>query len=110
MTTEAFYLMAKHIFQDLRYNRLEWTCDKINAKSNYAAERFGFLFEGCFREEYVARGTMRDLMIYSILGSEWGRIKSGLEEWLHRSNFTEDGKEKEKLKLREIRAQLKNCS
>ena len=44
LTTKVFYLMARYVFEELKYNRLEWMCDKTNSKSNDAAVRFGFLF------------------------------------------------------------------
>ncbi|KAI1706069.1 acetyltransferase (GNAT) domain-containing protein [Ditylenchus destructor] len=44
--TEAFYLFAKHVFDDLGYRRLFWTCNSKNEASGRAALRFGFTYEG----------------------------------------------------------------
>ena len=43
--TEALYLFARHIFDDLSYRRFEWKCNNRNEPSKRAAARFG----GCRR-------------------------------------------------------------
>src|SRR5919204_5763826 len=58
--TEAIYLLARHAFDELGYRRLEWKCDALNAASRRAAERFGFTFEGVFRNHMVIKGRNRD--------------------------------------------------
>ena len=37
--TEAMYLMARHVFEDLGYRRYEWKCNALNAPSRRAALR-----------------------------------------------------------------------
>jgi RimJ/RimL family protein N-acetyltransferase len=46
--TEAIYLFARHIFDDLGYRRFEWKCNDLNEPSKRAAVRFGFRAEGVF--------------------------------------------------------------
>jgi RimJ/RimL family protein N-acetyltransferase len=58
--TEAIYLLARHAFDDLGNRRLEWKCDAANARSRRAAERFGFTFEGVFRQHMIIKGRNRD--------------------------------------------------
>src|SRR6202521_4788408 len=58
--TEAIYLLARHSFDDLGYRRFEWKCDSLNQPSRRAAERFGFIFEGVFRQHMVIKGRNRD--------------------------------------------------
>ncbi len=58
--TEAIYLMIRHAFNDLGVRRLEWKCDALNAPSRAAALRFGFQFEGIFRQHYIVKGRNRD--------------------------------------------------
>jgi len=58
--TEALSLMAGHVFDDLGYRRYEWKCSNANAASKRAAERFGFTFEGPFRNGLVKKGMSRD--------------------------------------------------
>src|SRR5690606_37501242 len=58
--TEAIALMAANAFDGLFYRRLEWKCDTRNAASKAAATRFGFRFEGVFRNHMVLKGENRD--------------------------------------------------
>src|SRR5262249_13208411 len=45
LATEAQYLLARYVFETLRFRRYEWKCDALNASSRRAALRFGFSFE-----------------------------------------------------------------
>lgn len=100
IATEAFYLTARHIFDDLGNRRFEWKCNNRNEASKRAAERFGFTFEGIFRQDQIIRGENRDTAWFSILDSEWPAIKAGLEDWLAPENFDADGMQKSKLDVR----------
>ena len=48
--TETIWLMLTRAFDELGYRRCEWKCDSLNAPSRAAARRFGFRFEGIFRQ------------------------------------------------------------
>jgi RimJ/RimL family protein N-acetyltransferase len=89
--TEAIYLLARHVFDDLGYRRLEWKCDALNSASRRAAERFGFTFEGVFRKHLVAKGRNRDSAWYAMLDDEWPSVRAGFERWLDPGNFDEEG-------------------
>ncbi len=65
--TEAMYLMARHVFEDLGYRRYEWKCNANNAPSRRAALRYGFTFEGIFRQHMVVKGQNRDTAWFSML-------------------------------------------
>lgn len=91
VTTEAFYLFSKHIFEDLEYRRYEWKCNNANSASKSAALRFGFQFEGIFRQHMIQNGWNRDTAYFSMLDSEWPLHKRSLEIWLDSSNFDENG-------------------
>jgi len=56
--TEAMYLMARHIFEDLEYRRYEWKCNALNEPSRRAALRLGFVFEGIFRQHMIIKGRI----------------------------------------------------
>jgi RimJ/RimL family protein N-acetyltransferase len=92
--TEAMYLMARHIFQDLGYRRYEWKCDALNEPSRRSALRLGFSFEGTFRQHMIVKGRNRDTAWYAMLDSEWPVRKDAFERWLHPSNFDADGAQK----------------
>ncbi len=89
--TEAMYLMARHIFEDLEYRRFEWKCHNGNAASKRAAERFGFTFEGVFRQDMVMKGKNRDTAWFSMINTEWPAIKTRYESWLSPENFDAAG-------------------
>ncbi|MBC9744781.1 GNAT family N-acetyltransferase [Pseudomonas syringae pv. syringae] len=86
--TEAIYLLAREAFA-LGYRRLEWKCNANNARSKRAAERFGFSYEGTFRQHMVVKGQSRDTAWYSILDSEWPELRKAFENWLAVDNFTD---------------------
>lgn len=98
--TEALYLMMRHAFDALGVRRLEWKCDALNAPSRRAALRYGFSFEGIFRQHYIIKGRNRDTAWFSMIDKEWPVIKVGFEAWLAPENFDENGQEKAKLQLR----------
>jgi RimJ/RimL family protein N-acetyltransferase len=91
--TEAMYLMARHVFEDLGYRRYEWKCNAENAPSRRAAQRFGFTFESIFRQHMVIKGRNRDTAWFAMLDSEWPARKAAFERWLDPSNFDHDGRQ-----------------
>jgi RimJ/RimL family protein N-acetyltransferase len=95
--TEAIYLLAQHAFDDLGYRRLEWKCDALNAASRRAAQRFGFTFEGIFREHMVVKGRNRDTAWFAIIDADWPQIRSGFQRWLAPENFDESGRQRHRL-------------
>uniref|UniRef100_A0A914CDP4 N-acetyltransferase domain-containing protein n=1 Tax=Acrobeloides nanus TaxID=290746 RepID=A0A914CDP4_9BILA len=95
--TEAIYLLAKHVFDDLGYRRLEWSCDNRNEASKHCATRFGFVYEALFHQEKIAKQELKDVCYYSIIDEDWGLIKKSSEKWLEPQNFDENGCQKEKL-------------
>ncbi|MEM7455809.1 MAG: GNAT family protein [Planctomycetota bacterium] len=96
--TEAMYLMAKHAFDDLGYRRYEWKCDDRNEASKRAAERYGFKYEGLFRNDLVVKGQNRDTAWFAMTDSDWPDIRAGFERWLADENFDEDGSQKKSLR------------
>lgn len=102
--TEAIYLMARHAFDDLGYRRLEWKCNALNAASRRAAERFGFSFEGIFRQHMIVKGVNRDTAWFSIIDSEWPVRRAAFEAWLSPENFDSSGQQQRSLS--QIRSEL----
>ncbi|GAA2066807.1 GNAT family N-acetyltransferase [Williamsia deligens] len=98
-STEAQYLLMRHAFE-LGYRRYEWKCDSLNEPSRRAAARLGFTNEGTFRQAVVYKGRTRDTAWFSILDSEWRRIRTAFEAWLAPSNFDDDGRQREPLRAR----------
>lgn len=97
VATEANYLFAKYVFEDLGYRRFEWKCDALNAPSRRAAERFGFTFEGHFRRAVIVKGRSRDTTWFAMIDEEWPALKSAYEQWLSPANFDEAGQQRSSL-------------
>lgn len=95
--TEAMFLMMRRAFDELGYRRYEWKCNALNAASRAAAARYGFRFEGVFRQADVVKGHNRDTAWFSITDREWPRIKTAFERWLAPANFAADEQQRESL-------------
>ncbi|MDE0942770.1 MAG: GNAT family protein [Alphaproteobacteria bacterium] len=89
--TEAMYLMARHVFEDLGYRRYEWKCDKLNEASRRAALRLGFQYEGLFRQHMIYKGRNRDTTWFAMIDQDWPKVKAAFETWLADDNFDADG-------------------
>lgn len=97
VATEALYLFARHAFEGLGYRRFEWKCNNANEPSRRAALRFGFAYEGLFRQHMVAKGSNRDTAWYSMIDGEWPGLKAAFEAWLDPANFDDQGQQKRRL-------------
>ena len=95
--TEAQYLLASYAFDTLGYRRYEWKCNALNGASRAAALRYGFAFEGIFRQHMVVKGRNRDTAWYSIIDIEWPARKAAFERWLSSDNFDAQGHQKARL-------------
>ncbi len=91
--TEAIYLVGDYGFS-LGYRRYEWKCNNRNEPSKRAALRFGFQFEGLFRQHMVVKGANRDTAWFSILDEEWPVRAQAFRRWLAPSNFDAQGRQK----------------
>jgi RimJ/RimL family protein N-acetyltransferase len=100
VATEALYLAAKHVFEDLGYRRFEWKCNDLNEPSKRAARRFGFAFEGVFRQHMWVKGANRDTAWFAMLDRDWPRLGAAYERWLEPSNFDAAGRQRETLRAR----------
>ncbi len=93
--TEAQYLLARYVFETLGYRRYEWKCDALNAASQRAALRYGFVYEGTFRQFMINKeGRNRDNAWFSMLDIEWPERKRNFERWLDPQNFDGEGRQK----------------
>lgn len=95
--TEAQFLFAQYVLGDLGYRRYEWKCNDRNAPSKRAAERFGFQFEGIFRQHMIVKGENRDTAWYAMIDKEWPALARAYNAWLDPANFDADGNQKRRL-------------
>jgi RimJ/RimL family protein N-acetyltransferase len=100
IATEALFLFAQYVFA-LGYRRFEWKCNDLNEPSKRAALRFGFRFEGVFRQHMVVKGKNRDTAWFAITDGDWPRLKAGYEQWLRPENFDAAGRQVAKLRFAE---------
>lgn len=99
VATEALYLAARYVFEDLGYRRFEWKCNDRNEPSKAAARRFGFSYEGLFRQHMWTKGANRDTAWFSMLDTEWPRLRREYDRWLDPANFDASGQQRSKLKV-----------
>jgi RimJ/RimL family protein N-acetyltransferase len=97
VATEALFLHARYVFDELGYRRFEWKCNSRNEPSMRAALRFGFTYEGTFRQHMVHKGTNRDTAWFAMLDRDWPSHRKTFERWLHSNNFDRRGKQKARL-------------
>ncbi len=95
--TEAMYLMMGRVFEELGYRRYEWKCDALNEASRRGAERFGFVFEGLFRQATMYKSRNRDTAWYAITDRDWPALKRSYEAWLDPANFDAAGRQNARL-------------
>lgn len=93
MATEAVYLIGEYGFS-LGYRRYEWKCNDLNEPSKRAALRFGFRYEGLFRQHQVVKGRNRDTAWFSILDGEWPQVAQAFRRWLSPENFDARGQQR----------------
>lgn len=79
VNTEAKYLMLRHAFEVWKCNRIELKTDVLNEKSRQAILRLGAIEEGISRRHVVCQsGRIRDSVYFSIIDSEWEKVKNNL--------------------------------
>jgi len=95
--TETMYLMITNAFEQLGNRRYEWKCNNLNNDSKKAALRLGFTYEGVFRQMNVFKGRNRDTAWFSVLDSEWKKLKKRYLKYLNSNNFDDNFIQKQKL-------------
>jgi RimJ/RimL family protein N-acetyltransferase len=101
--TEAVYRLMEWSFE-AGYRRFEWKCDAANRPSRRAAQRFGFSFEGVFRQAGVVKGRNRDTAWFAAIDTEWPALKTAYETWLDPANFDATGRQR--LSLADLTASI----
>lgn len=95
--TEAMFLLARRVFEELGYRRYEWKCDALNAASQSAAARLGFSFEGVWRQALVYKGRNRDTAWYAMTDGDWALLAPAYRRWLEPANFDPAGHQRSRL-------------
>ena len=80
---ECKLLLMRHVFETLKWHRVEYKTDARNERSREAIARLGALQEGIFRRHMVmADGHVRDTVYFSVIDTDWPAVKAGLEKRL----------------------------
>ena len=81
VNTECKYLLLKHAFEVLGCIRVQLKTDLRNERSQRAIERIGAVKEGILRKHIIMPdGHVRDSVYYSVIDTEWPRVKAYVEE------------------------------
>lgn len=94
--TESIFLLLKQCFEH-GFRRVEWKCDDANAPSKVAALRFGFQYEGLFRQDRIVKNRNRNTAWFSIIDEEWSDLEKTYQQWLSPENFDAQSFQKQRL-------------
>ncbi|HAN97166.1 MAG TPA: GNAT family N-acetyltransferase [Planctomycetaceae bacterium] len=95
--SEAVIQMARYAFR-LGYRRIEWKCDALNAPSRSAALRFGFRYEGTFRQATIVKGRNRDTAWFAMIDADRAALVAAWSAWSAPENFDADGRQRRSLR------------
>ena len=80
VNTHCKYLLLRHAFEVLGYQRVLIKADSTNATSIRAITRIGAKLEGVIQNEKQRRdGTWRDAVYFSVMEPDWLETKAHLE-------------------------------
>ena len=85
VNTEAKLLLLKHAFEVMECNAVQIRTDWFNKASQKAIERLGAKRDGVLRNHQLMDGRIRDLVVYSIIASEWAGVERNLRFLLARN-------------------------
>jgi RimJ/RimL family protein N-acetyltransferase len=69
--TETMILLLRHCFETLNLNRVWLQVYAGNSRAKRSYEKAGFIEEGCLREAVYKHGKYDNIIIMSVLRSEW---------------------------------------
>ncbi len=86
VNTECKFLLLRHAFEVLGYQRVQFKTDLRNERSQRALERIGAIKEGLLRKNMIMPdGYARSSVVYSILSDDWPAVKEHLQQLMARS-------------------------
>ena len=92
--TEAIYLLAAPRVRRARIPAARMEVRLAEPGLAAGGERFGFRFEGVFRNHMVVKGRNRDTAWFAITDDEWPAVRAGFETWLDAGNLDAAGHQK----------------
>ncbi len=77
------YNVLKHVFEDLKLNKLRCEVFAFNDKVIKMHEKFGFRREAYYREHCKKEGVYKDVVGLALLKSEWNVLKDELQKKIY---------------------------
>lgn len=71
LVTRSCRALLKHLFEEWGLNRVQALVAEGNKRSMAVLERLHFVREGVQREAGIANGEFTDMVVFSMLASEW---------------------------------------
>jgi RimJ/RimL family protein N-acetyltransferase len=88
VNTHCKYLLMRHAFEVIGYERVQIKADNTNAVSLAAIARIGAKQEGIIRHDRKRRdGSWRDAVYFSVIAPEWPETKAHIEKLMTRDSF-----------------------
>ncbi len=73
--TESVQLLLEHGFETLNLHRIYLRVYSTNARARRSYEKVGFVLEGTLREAVYRQGKYADVLVMSVLRSEWSAVE-----------------------------------
>src|SRR6202795_4033880 len=84
VNTECKLLLLIHAFEKLDCIAVEFRTHFFNHQTRRGIERLGAKLDGILRNHSIApNGTLRDTVVYSIIGAEWPTVRAHLNYQLN---------------------------
>jgi N-acetyltransferase len=84
VNTQCKLLLLTHAFEKLDCIAVEFRTHFFNQASRRGIERLGAKLDGILRNHSIApNGTLRDTVVYSIIGAEWPTVRAHLNYQLN---------------------------
>lgn len=81
INSEVKLLLLMHVFEKLKFNRVQFDINADNTASRKAVEKLGAQLEGILRQHrLMANGELADSCIYALLAAQWHSTKKQLQE------------------------------
>jgi len=88
VNTHCKFLLMRHAFEVMGYERVQIKADNTNAVSLAAIARIGAKQEGVLRHDRKRRdGTWRDAVYFAVIAPEWPETKAHIEKLMARDSF-----------------------
>ena len=84
VNTQCKLLLLTHAFEKLDCIAVEFRTHFFNHQSRRGIERLGAKLDGILRNHQIApNGTLRDTVVYSVIGAEWPTVRAHLNYQLN---------------------------